>query len=113
MRGTAAGALPSELGADRAGLKRAILAARPTHRAGDYLLIYDTIGGVPHTPTEIYIYYLPVNPRNRDNVSSMFIEDSWRATDRITLNLTRDQIRAVLEYKAGKPVIVLTAIPEM
>src|SRR6266702_2120371 len=33
--------------------------------------------------------------------------------DRITLNLTRDQIRAVLEYKAGKPVIVLTAIPEM
>ncbi len=33
--------------------------------------------------------------------------------DRITLNLTRDQIRAVPEYKAGKPVIVLTAIPEM
>jgi len=33
--------------------------------------------------------------------------------DRITLDLTRDQIRAAPEYKAGKPVIVLTAVPEM
>ncbi|MQA31701.1 MAG: hypothetical protein GEU82_18015 [Luteitalea sp.] len=52
------------------------------HRAGDYLLIYDR--GVP---TEVYIFSLPVKPRNRDNVSSLFVEDSWRAADRVTLNL--------------------------
>jgi hypothetical protein len=55
--------------------------------AGDYVLIYDTIGGVPHTPTEIYIYYLPVEPRDRDNASSVFFEDSWRVSERVTLNL--------------------------
>jgi len=33
--------------------------------------------------------------------------------DRITVDLTREQIRAAPEYKAGKPVIVLTAVPEM
>ena len=33
--------------------------------------------------------------------------------DRITLDLSREQIRAAPEYKAGKPVIVLTAVPEM
>jgi sporulation protein YlmC with PRC-barrel domain len=33
--------------------------------------------------------------------------------DRITLDLTRDQIKAAPEYRAGKPVIVLTAVPEM
>jgi len=68
-------------------LKKTLGGNAPSHRAGDYLLVYDTIGGVPHTPTEIYIYYLPVKPRNRDNVSSIFFEDSWRTSNRLTLNL--------------------------
>jgi len=33
--------------------------------------------------------------------------------DRVTINLIRDQIRTAPEYRAGKPVIVLTAVPEM
>jgi hypothetical protein len=63
-------------------LRKAIGPRAPTHRAGDYLLIYDR-----GAPSEIYVFYLPVDPVDRDNVDSLFVEDAWRATDRITLNL--------------------------
>jgi hypothetical protein len=63
-------------------MRKAIGPRAPAHRAGDYLLIYDR-----GLPSEIYIFYLPVDPVNRDNVSSLFFEDSWRAAERLTLNL--------------------------
>ena len=63
-------------------LRKAIGPRAPAHRGGDYLLIYDR--GVP---SEIYVFQLPVDPVDRDNVSSVFVEDSWRAADRLTLNL--------------------------
>jgi hypothetical protein len=33
--------------------------------------------------------------------------------DHITLDLTRDQIRAAPDYKVDKPVIMLTVVPRM
>ena len=55
-------------------------------------------------------------------VGSRKIVVDWRALhfapadqpDRISLDLTRDQLSAAPEYKAGQPVVVLgsTAVPE-
>jgi len=63
------------------------------------------------------LHFAPAD--QRDRITLDLTRDQIRAAapadqrDRITLDLTRDQIRAAPEYKAGKPVIVLTAVPEM
>jgi hypothetical protein len=55
--------------------------------SGNYLLIYDRVGGVKR-PVEIDTYNSPIiDPQNRENVYSTYATDSWRIGDRLTANL--------------------------
>ena len=57
------------------------------HPHGNYRLIYDTVGGVPDQPVEIIIHNYPTSPRNRVDVHAWYLMDTWRLTDRVTVNL--------------------------
>ena len=54
---------------------------------GNYVLIYDTIGGVPHQPFQIRTYNYPLEPRNYLRESGIFLQDTWRVGSRLTMNL--------------------------
>jgi carboxypeptidase family protein len=51
------------------------------------ILYTDTIGGVPNTPSQIRVYNTPVVPGDHDNTYAWYIKDSWRPSDRLTVNL--------------------------
>jgi hypothetical protein len=55
--------------------------------AGNYLLITDTISGVPGTPFRIRAYNTPVRPRSNEDIYAWYFKDSWRPTQKLTLNL--------------------------
>jgi hypothetical protein len=55
--------------------------------AGNYLLITDRINGVSGTPFRIRAYNTPVRPLDNEDIYAWYFKDSWRATDRLTLNL--------------------------
>jgi hypothetical protein len=57
------------------------------HEHGNYVLVYDRVGGVPNQPVEIQINSYPVAPRNRVNTIAWYFKDTWRVTDRLTFNL--------------------------
>jgi hypothetical protein len=57
------------------------------HPAGDYTLIYDRINGVSNTPSEIQIRNSPTQPDSRAYYYAGYVKDTWRVTDRMTLNL--------------------------
>lgn len=57
------------------------------HPAGDYTLVFDRINNVSGTPSEIQIRNSPTQPDSRANYYAGYIKDTWRVTDRITLNL--------------------------
>ena len=59
----------------------------PNHRAGNYILTYDTVSGRPNTPVEFTTFSLPVSARNKLNLYAGYIADQWRASDRLTVNL--------------------------
>lgn len=61
--------------------------AVPNHPAGNYALIYDTIGGVPNTPVEIVTFSFPFNATNRLNMHGAYVQDQWRLGDRLTANI--------------------------
>lgn len=54
---------------------------------GNYLLIFDTVGGVPMTPAEIQIRNWPVQPETGATVFAGYFKDTWRINDRLTANL--------------------------
>ena len=54
--------------------------------AGEYLLVYDKINGVSHTPTEIDIFST-VFPSQWATHYAGYIKDTWRLTDNLTVNL--------------------------
>jgi outer membrane receptor protein involved in Fe transport len=54
---------------------------------GNYLLIFDTVGGVPQQAFQIETYNNPVTPIDRNNESGFYVQDTWRATSRLTVNL--------------------------
>jgi hypothetical protein len=54
---------------------------------GDYQLIYDTVGGVPHQPTEIDVLNRPVLGTSRQNEYAWYAQDTWRPTKRLTMNV--------------------------
>src|SRR5262249_35083889 len=47
----------------------------------------DTVSGVPHQPVEILAKNLPVNGNSNENVYASYLTDSWRPTNRVTMNL--------------------------
>jgi len=51
------------------------------------ILYTDTIGGVPNTPSQIRIYNTPVVPADNDNTYAVYVKDSWRPSNRVTVNL--------------------------
>jgi hypothetical protein len=53
---------------------------------GQYFLVYEKIGGVSGTPTEIDINNCPTKPNNRANVYAGFLKDTWRLSNRVTVN---------------------------
>jgi hypothetical protein len=57
------------------------------HPAGDYTLVFDRIDGVSGTPTEIRIRNSPTQPDARAYYYAGYIKDTWRLSERLTLNL--------------------------
>jgi hypothetical protein len=57
------------------------------HPSGDYTLIFDRVNGVSNTPVEIQIRNSPTQPDARAYYYAWYIKDTWRVTDRVTLNL--------------------------
>ena len=55
--------------------------------AGNYVLITDRINGVSGTPFRIRAYNTPVEPQDNEDIYAWYFKDSWRPTDRLTLNL--------------------------
>lgn len=60
---------------------------RPNGKHGNYMLIFDTIAGVPHQASQIQTFNFPLAPRNVLNEGGMFVQDTWRMGDRTTVNL--------------------------
>ena len=54
---------------------------------GNYILIYDTIGGVSHQPSQIRLYNSPVYPHSLTSSQSGYITDRVTYGSRLTLNL--------------------------
>ena len=59
-------------------------AIRPS---GNYALMFDVVGGVPHQPVQFETSNAPVEPDNWDNVYSAYLADQWRIGQRLTFNL--------------------------
>jgi hypothetical protein len=55
--------------------------------AGDYTLVFDRVNNVSGTPAEIQIRNSPAEPDSRANYYAGYIKDTWRVTEKITLNL--------------------------
>ncbi len=55
--------------------------------AGNYVLITDRINGVSGTPFRIRAYNTPAAPKDNEDIYAFYLKDSWRPTDRLTLNL--------------------------
>jgi hypothetical protein len=54
---------------------------------GEYQLIFDTINNVPHSGTQINVKTFPVKGSSAEDQYSAYLMDSWRPTNRLTLNL--------------------------
>jgi hypothetical protein len=55
--------------------------------AGNYVLITDRINGVSGTPFRIRAYNTPVRPKDNEDIYAWYFKDSWRPTEKLTLNL--------------------------
>jgi outer membrane receptor protein involved in Fe transport len=54
---------------------------------GNYRLVFDTVGGIQHQPLQIITYNFPVVPRSDINEGGIYVQDTWRTGNRLTLNL--------------------------
>jgi hypothetical protein len=59
----------------------------PSEPAGNYQLVFNQIGGVPHQPFEVVIQGRPVAGESRQNLYSAFASDQWRPAKRLTVNV--------------------------
>ena len=57
------------------------------HPAGDYTLVFDRVNNVSGTPAEIQIRNSPAEPDSRASYYAGYIKDTWRVTEKVTLNL--------------------------
>jgi hypothetical protein len=57
------------------------------HPGGDYTLVFDRVNNVSGTPAEIQIRNSPAEPDSRANYYAGYIKDTWRVTEKVTLNL--------------------------
>ncbi len=54
---------------------------------GNYIRVFDKIGGVSMTPTQIQVANDPVHPSDMEQTYAWYLKDSYRVTDRLTLNM--------------------------
>ena len=61
----------------------------PTNRPeiGDYVLVFDKVGGVSGTPVQLQVNNMPVYPSDMEQQYALYLNDTWRVTDRLTANL--------------------------
>jgi hypothetical protein len=57
------------------------------HPSGNYTVVFDRINNVSGTPTEIQIRSSPTQPDARAYYYAGYVKDTYRVTDRVTLNL--------------------------
>lgn len=61
---------------------------QPNKENGNYVLIYDQVGGVPHRPVEISTWNLPLEGTyNRHLESFAYVKDDWRIRQHLTAQL--------------------------
>ena len=61
--------------------------AFPSQPNGNYRLIYDRVGGLSGQPVEMDAHNYPVAGASHQNLFVGYISDSWRPSDRMTVNL--------------------------
>jgi Carboxypeptidase regulatory-like domain len=54
---------------------------------GNYIRVFDRVGGVSGTPVQIQVANDPVRPSNMEQTLAWYLKDSYRVNDRTTLNL--------------------------
>ena len=61
----------------------------PTNRSeiGDYVLVFDRVNGVPGTPVQIQVANQPVYPSDMEQEYALYLTDTWRITNSLTVNL--------------------------
>jgi hypothetical protein len=57
------------------------------HPAGNYKLTFDKVGGVSNQPVEIQVFNSPTQPDARAYYYAGYLKDTWRVTNRVTVNL--------------------------
>jgi hypothetical protein len=57
------------------------------HTAGNYVLVFDRVGGVSGQPSEIQIRNYPLEPTSWATVYAAYLKDTWRVTESLTANL--------------------------
>ena len=63
-------------------------ASAPNHRAGNYILTFDTVGGVPHRPVQIRTLSLPTDTSNNfSNQTTQYVTDRWQILSRVVANI--------------------------
>jgi hypothetical protein len=60
---------------------------RLDHPHGNYVLVYDRVGGLSGQPVEVQVNNSPLYPKNRQTTYAWYLKDTWRVTDRLTANL--------------------------
>jgi hypothetical protein len=54
--------------------------------SGNYILQIDRIGGVSGTPSQIVFYNTPSVPLDRENTFALYVKDTWRVRQNLTVN---------------------------
>jgi len=54
---------------------------------GDYVLLDQTVLGKPNTPVQIRIYDEPVVPSDMAQMLGLYLKDTWRVSNSLTMNL--------------------------
>lgn len=54
---------------------------------GNYLMLNQTVLGVPNTPVQLRVYNSPVYPSDLAQLLGLYLKDTWRISDSLTANL--------------------------
>jgi len=58
----------------------------PNAPHGNYQLVFDTIGGIPHQALQIRTYNYPLTYYDRLDTTGLYLQDLWRVGSRLTIN---------------------------
>lgn len=60
---------------------------RKNNPSGNFLQVFDTVGGVPHQPVELVTFNFPFFTDSRTETNAGYVTDRWTLGPRLTLNL--------------------------